>query len=453
MKSFISLITGIVLIFPAAAQTDTLTLADCERLALSNNKYLEATRLGMKSADYTLSSAKANYLPDIYANAREIYSTTEGSFRSGGGNLPVMAVTETGLAPNGEYAYFPGMSLDYKVGPVFNCGLTVEQPIYTGGKITAGYRMAKIGTIVADLTEKVTEIDVIMETNSAYALLVKSQQMLLVAQKYNALLEELEHNVSSAVTNGMRPANDLLKVQVRGNEALLMLRRAENAISLAKMNLAHVIGIDMFSDIAIAGDIDVTEELNRPEYHSADITLRPEHLLLQQQIDYSEQKVKLLRGNMLPQIGVQLGYGYSYGIELSERTLLHRSAFNAILNVTVPITHFGERTNKVKAERHTLERLRMERDYKDEQMQLQLAQTIQKLDEAFIEAEIADRSLEQAAENMRLSGSQYYNGMEPLADYLEAQLIWQQAYQTRVDSRYTLYMSHLDYLRASGRLR
>ena len=41
------------------------------------------------------------------------------------------------------------------------------------------------------------------------------------------------------------------------------------------------------------------------------------------------------------------------------------------------------------------------------------------------------RSLEQAEENMKVSGKQYEVGLETLSDYLEAQVLWQQAYQTK----------------------
>ena len=60
--------------------------------------------------------------------------------------------------------------------------------------------------------------------------------------------------------------------------------------------------------------------------------------------------------------------------------------------------------------------------------------------------------LEQAEENMKVSGKQYEVGLETLSDYLEAQMLWQQAYQTRVDAHFQLYVNYIAYLKAAGQL-
>lgn len=51
---------------------------------------------------------------------------------------------------------------------------------------------------------------------------------------------------------------------------------------------------------------------------------------------------------------------------------------------------------------------------------------------------------------MKVSGKQYEVGLETLSDYLEAQMLWQQAYQTRVDAHFQLYVNYIAYLKAAG---
>ena len=68
------------------------------------------------------------------------------------------------------------------------------------------------------------------------------------------------------------------------------------------------------------------------------------------------------------------------------------------------------------------------------------------------ESELADRSLQQAEENRRVSKSQYEVGLETLSDHLEAQALWQQAYETKVDARFQLYLNYVAYLKAAGTL-
>ena len=80
---------------------------------------------------------------------------------------------------------------------------------------------------------------------------------------------------------------------------------------------------------------------------------------------------------------------------------------------------------------------RLEQENMNEQMMLELTQAANNLDEARLESELSDRSLLQAEENMKVSKSQYEVGLETLSDYLEAQALWQQAYETQVDAHFS----------------
>ena len=48
----------------------------------------------------------------------------------------------------------------------------------------------------------------------------------------------------------MKPQNDVLKVQVKLNESELSLRKADNALRLAGMNLCHYIGRPLTAQIS-----------------------------------------------------------------------------------------------------------------------------------------------------------------------------------------------------------
>ena len=271
-----------------------------------------------------------------------------------------------------------------------------------------------------------------------------------VAEKYHALLTELSKNVKSAHRHGMKPQNDVLKVQVKLNESELSLRKADNALRLASMNLCHYIGRPLTAQIDISDDFPEVEQEWKVQV--SDITARPEYGILNKQIAIAEQEVKLNRSELLPRIGVRGSYDYLHGLEVNDETLMKKGAFSVFLNVSVPLFHFGERTNKVKSAKVKLEQARLEQENVNEKMLLELMQAANNLDEARLETELSERSLEQAEENMKVSGKQYEVGLETLSDYLEAQVLWQQAYQTKVDAHFQLYVNYVAYLKAAGQL-
>ena len=61
-------------------------------------------------------------------------------------------------------------------------------------------------------------------------------------------------------------------------------------------------------------------------------------------------------------------------------------------------------------------------------------------------------SLEQCAENLRMSRKAYSVGFETLSDLLTAQLLWQQAYADLVEAKYQQSIKIVKWKKAAGRL-
>lgn len=423
---FFLLLSAFTLCPVRAQTTDTLTLEVCRELALKSNKEIAASAQATENATFTAKSYKGNFFPDFSASGTGLYSTADGSFS------------------------MLGYNMDYKIGPVFSGGVSLQQPVYAGGKIDAAYKLALLGTDIARKQEILTATEVIQKTDEAYANVVKAMELRKVAEAYNTLLDELLRAVESSRQKGMKPKNDVLKVQVKLNESELSLRKAENALRLAKMNLCHYIGKPLEEDIFISSQL---PEINRlANLQTYDITARPEYAILDKQIDAAREEIRLNRSELLPKIGLSASYNYVHGVEFNDRTLINKGIFTGILNVSIPIFHFGERKQKVNAAKAKLIQAELEQQDLNEKMLLELSQAANNLDEAFLEKEIAERSLSQAEENMRVSRKQYDAGMESLSDHLEAQALWQEAYARTVEAAYDLYLSYIAYKKAEGSL-
>lgn len=453
MKKKILIVTG--LLFGVTGNLfaqEKLSLKQCREMALTYNKEMAAASRQTEAARLMMLSYKANFLPNFTANGFGLYSTADGSLNIPGGNLPVLAPVGTAgqFAPNGSFAYFPGLNLDYKIGTIYTGGVQMEQPLYMGGKIRAAYKMSQLGREMAHWNEALTVSEVILSTDEAYVQVIKAKEMKKVADKYHTLLTELHRSVESAYQHGMKSQNDLLKVQVRLNESELLLRRATNAFRLATMNLCHYIGQSLTAEIDISDEFPEIEKEHKIQVY--DITARPEYNILNKQVAIAEQQVKLNRSELLPKVGVRGSYDYLHGLEINDETFMKQGSFSVFLNVSVPLFHFGERTNKVRSAKVKLQQTKLELENANEKMLLELTQAANNLDEARLESELADRSLAQAEENMKVSGKQYEAGLETLSDYLEAQLLWQQAYQTRVDAHFQLYVKYIAYQKAAGEL-
>ena len=425
----------------------SLSLLECRELALQNNKSIKVAHQQTVVADYTRKSYKGNFFPNIYATASGLYSNANGQLAVVGGNLPTMSADGNF---DGGSAYFPGLNLDYKVETVFMGGITLEQPIYMGGRVNSAYKMSVIGKELSLLNKNMTEVNVIVKTDEAYVNVVKTVELKKVATLYNKLLQELYKNVESAYRHGLKPRNDMLKVQVRLNESELDIKRAENAHRLAVMNLCHYVGLPLTENIIVTDSFPEIEDMSATVL---DVYSRPEYKMLEKQVLLSKEQVKLSRSEVLPNVGLSAGWNYVNGLSVNNNDPLFDSgSFYVALNVSIPIYHFGERYNKIKASKAKLIQQQLAQEDLNEKMYLELTQAVNNLEELKLECEIADKSLTQAEENMNISRSQYDVGLETLSDYLEAQLLWQNAYETKIDTHFRRYLSYIKYLKTSGQL-
>ncbi|MBQ0056528.1 MAG: TolC family protein [Bacteroidales bacterium] len=465
-------IISVVLCAALSLQAQTLSLDSCISLALAHNRTIQASLVQAEKLSHDVKAYRANFFPNVKLSAQDLWSSSDGNFGVDGGYLPtynfdpvsgslkpnVMINPGTGTpVMNGDvpvfnqYAYFPGLNIDYKVGNIFNAGVLIEQPLYMGGKILAAYRMSKLGREMADLGVRLSRDQVVVAVSEAYSLVVKSDAMYRVAVEYDSLLQTLMTDVRNAERRGLRTHNDVLKVQVKLAESELQMRQAENARQLSRMNLCHHIGLPLSSQI------DAMEQMPDlfPAVSDASaeaVSSRPEYEILELKSQLAERQVQVDRSDFLPQVVLGASYGYTDGLEVLNTKMFRKPSLGVMLSVSVPIFHGGEGVHKVRSARLEAERTRLEQEELVGKMMLEVAQAANTLDEAGYELVLAQKSLAQAEENLRSVRKGFAVGTESLSDVFEAQTLWQQASAKLATSRTSLFVASVKYQKAAGRL-
>ena len=255
--------------------------------------------------------------------------------------------------------------------------------------------------------------------------------------------------MSNAVEAGMKSRNDLMKVQVQLNRAELQLQRADNGVQLSRMNLCQMVGLPLDSDIVPSESFG---DETAPAAAGTDITARPEYTMLCKQVELKRQEQRFIQSDFLPSVGVRGGYNYTYGMKINGRPLFDNGGFSAIIAVSIPLFHWGEGMNKVRAAKAETAMAELQRDEMAEKMELEAQQALNAVNEYILEVRLTESALSQAEENMQTSGNFYEAGMEPISDYLEAQAIWQNASAEYIAARAKLAISRSEYMKAAGLL-
>jgi len=340
MRRNISLVVCLLVAVNAMAQT--YTLKEYEEFALQNSKSLKVAQERINAAEHLRKAAFTQFLPSFQAVGTYMWNQKNISLLSEDALLPVgtkMADGSFGFTAdqisNGwtviegqpvpldadgvpfdpkknpekilwkGYAYLPKSELTYDVHNVFAAGIGFTQPIYMGGKVRALYNIAKASEEVAKLQIDNNQEELIISVDQAYWTTVSLINKKKLAEKYVELLTKLEKNVQASVDEGVATKGDLLNVKVRLNEANLALTRATDGVTLSKMSLFRVCGLDLNGDFGLA-DEDITQgegqELD-PAYNRAQaIDNRFEIRELENLSKITRSQADIVRSRFLPNI-------------------------------------------------------------------------------------------------------------------------------------------------------
>lgn len=319
--------------------------------------------------------------------------------------------------------------------------VTATQPVYAGGRIVAGNKLAGIGVEAAKVKKSLTEKDVAHNAEQRYWLLVSLNEKMKTLDKATQLLDALYKDVSAAYEASLVTRNDLLKVSLKRNELISSRSTLESGIALANMALCQYIGLPP-EDMVVAEDslASMTSlPVLPPSPDSADVTQRAEYRLLQFAADAEKYKKRMVVGEYLPQLAVGAGYAYS--------NLWGTSVNNAgvFVSLTVPITAWWEGSHNIRKQKIQEQIAINNRNDYSGLLALQIRQTWNELSDLYRQVFIFEETIEQAEENVRVSGNYYDAGMISLSEYLEAQSLYQQSLDQYVDKCIEYKLKHLEY--------
>lgn len=416
-----------------AQQPMKLSMEQCRDMALTASEELKQADNRLRQAELDDKIAATARLPKIEGSATGAYV------------LPDIEMTGMELAMRGTYM----------------AGLTLTQPIYTGGKISAGRQMARLGRQIADQQLRMTRMDVLVDADNAYWSYIAVRRKVRMLESYSTQMDTIYKQTSSAVAAGMAIENDLLRIEAKRTEIEYQLQRARNGADLCRMALCNVIGAPL--DTAIE-PTDTTFNIESPTATSLDIARRPEVGLLEKQIDVNMQRIRDARSEMLPTVGLSAGYSYYGNIKLkgfadmgNGTTVPYTQEFRdgigiAMLAVKIPIFHWGESRKKMHKARYELDNSQLELQRNMRLMSIEAQQAVQNVEDGYRMIHTAESGLRQAEENLRVMRNRYAAAMSPLTDLLDAQSQWQQAQSNLIEAQTQYMIYRTDYLRATGQL-
>ena len=495
MKKTMWIIAAALCVLPTyAGAQQVLTLDECRQMAVENNNSLKTAQQKIKVAGYDRNIALANYFPKITATGTYMYTSRDwklidddkaAEIQNAGTTLQndvtnkmmqIMSDKDVMTKYMTDAAFkklIDGLQTTDIATPINAIGqhitdaltldmhnlcgavVSVQQPVFMGGKIVASNQMAKYAEELAQSQYDAEHAQVLADIEQAYWQIVSIAAKKNLAENYADLLRQMGKDVDALVAEGFATPSDALTIKVKMNEAEMLYTKATNGLALAKMLLCKECGLPLDSEITLADETldaipvpQMSPVISDEEVYAA----RPEIRSLDLAKKIYDKKVAVVRADGLPTVAVTANYAVTNPNVYNGFQNKFGGFFSAGVLVNVPIFHGTEaiqKTKKAKAEA-ALTQYRL--DDAKEMISLQVAQLRQQEGEALEKLTMAESNLENAEENLRVATAGWNEGMIASNVVLQAQTAWLQAHSEYIETGVELQMCSVNLAKAEGRL-
>lgn len=465
-----------------------LTIDSCRNLALANNKTLLIADEQIVAAQNQRKMAHTKYLPHLSATATYIRNQKEISLLSDEqktklNRLGTTSATALQQAAQAMVAQNPAIApLVQSLGTsliaplagglgqlgqhltdglrtdtrnVFAGVLTLTQPLYMGGKIRAYNKMAQLAETLSYEQKDINRQEVILSVDQAYWQVVSLSHKKKLAESYLQLLQRLDGDVDKMIKEGVATRADGLTVKVKLNEAEMALLRVDDGLSLSRMLLCQLCGLDLETDILLTDEKKEHLEapLAMPLYNMDEVyAQRSEIKSLELATKIYEQKINLARAEHLPQLAFIANYALTNPSAYNGFENKFGGMWNVGVMLKMPIWSWGEAKYRIRAAKAENKITNLRLAEAREKIALQVSQSSLKVNEANKKLQLAEKNMEKAAENLHYAEVGFKEGVIATSNLLEAHTAWLSAQTDRIDAQIDVHLTQLYLHQALGKL-
>ena len=445
-KAFLTIACCVWGLVVSAQQTYT-----CEQLidsARANNVAISNGRLGVEAAHQQRKEAFTKFFPNVSAtglwfNANkamaEMNINLAEQIPPALGAALAQSMPPEALASLGE----PMSMAMMKHGTL--ASVTALQPVFAGGQIVNGNKLARVGEEVSRLQLQMADDEVETKVSQYFWQLVSLEEKKRTLAAVDTMLVDIHKDVSLAVKAGLVLRNDLLQVELRRNEVESQKVKVDNAMVLVRMLLVQYCGLKDDRFLLDLPSAELSEPLALKCDHEQALAATPEYQLLDKQVEAAALQRKMAIGEQLPSVAVGAGYNY-------HNLLGNDQSFGMVFaTVSVPISGWWGGSHAIKRKKIAHQQAMEQMDDNAQLLRIRMQGAWNDVEEAYRQLDIAKRSIAQAEENLRISRNTYRAGTITMSDLLQAQLLYQQALDKHTDALADYHNKVVAYRHAVGR--
>lgn len=302
-------------------------------------------------------------------------------------------------------------------------GVTVYQPLYTGGEITAKLARSGAQTNISENNVAIVEKQMKMLILQCYLELFKNRNLLNVYDENIRITGELIDEMRARATQGLVLSNDVTRYDL--NLSNLNYDRLTVVNTIKNLNYSLISYLHLNDSITIIPQIDF-DRINFSASPLSDWMLlsRQESPTLRKfelQQEETAANEKLIKSERLPKIGLNAGASVAAPITTHTPVLdKNLSRWYVGFSLSFTPSAFYKTNHKLQAARLETERLQDAKVAQTEAIDRSLDRAYKSYIEAIEHVATQKKNVELASENYRIVERRYNNDLSLLTDMLDA---------------------------------
>ena len=388
----------------------SLTIDRAIEIGLENSKTLHSSYMNVKSYEAKEKETDASLLPSLKLKA---------SYKRLSEVDPFIIST-----PFGEFPISPSILDNYSTQ------LTLSQQLFTGFRLKSQSEIAELTSSAVKEQYNADKSNLIYNIKNAYWSLFKAQQLKKVVDENVDQFKAHLTDAKNMMSVGMMTNNDVLKIEVQLSDAMFRQSDAENAVQLAKVGLANVLGISLSTDFEIASSTEINvkkyDELNSLVEKAVEI--RPEVKAADYMVKAGESNVTIAKSGWYPQLSLEGNFYYS---RPNQRIVPAEDKFNDTwdvgINLNMNIWDWMTTAHKTDQAQASLAQSVDALGSIKDGVTLEVTQNFLNMQQGKNKIEISELTVKQALENMRVTDEKFKSGLALSSDLIDAEVALLQA--------------------------
>lgn len=430
MKTLFRILSGILLYsVPMLGQQKALTLEESIAIGLENSKSLHSSQMKSEYADAKSSEMNASLYPSL--KAQVAYQKLS--------EVPVFSIPLPFLA---SPITFPVVLNTYSMRA------TLQQPLFTGWKLQSAADNAEYSANAAHNDFEKDKQQLLYDIKSAYWNVYRANEMKRLTDENVAQMTQHLDDIQNMFDQGMATTNEVLKTKVQLANARVLQSDAENTVKIAMITFNSTIGLPLNSVVSISSALTPkTKEFPEVEHLlGTAFAQRADVQSMQWRVRAAETGITAARSGWMPQLFLTGNYYYS---RPNQRIFPAQDVFKDSWDIGVNLQFdiwnnltVVHQTNEAKAQfEQTKDAFAMLKDG----ITLEVTQSYLNFKQAKQRIELAQLSVDQASENLRVTREKFKAELTTNSELLDAEVA---LLQTKVQ----LVQSQVDYELAEARL-